>query len=188
MRSHISFLATIATFIAALAGASSVAHAGGDERAPAPTSRTGSASAWRSIAYDDALTTARCVGDPRTPVCAVETVYGCFVRGGEMCRNIIADADFAEVFAQRGHSNDVIYFRVLRLRHSHPQDRLFHPRFDVDEFLRPRTTDVIVTVHRRICRLPGPTCERGKPLTMHFLMRRFGSHWKMISGTSERLD
>ena len=97
MHSHRFLVAVIAALVAALAGVPGFAHAGGDERAPSPTSRIGSASAWRTIAFDDALTTARCVGDPRTPVCAVETVYGCFVRGGEMCRNIIADADFAEV-------------------------------------------------------------------------------------------
>ena len=191
MHSHRFFVAVIAALVAALAGGSSVAHAGGDERAPSPTGRTGSASAWHAIAYDDALTTAKCVGDLRTPVCAVETVYGCFIRGGDLCRRAIKVAELAESFAVENRSNRIIRYKVRRIRVARADEPLFQPTPDKngeDTALWSLPGDVIVTVHRRMCQLPGPMCERGRPLTQHFLVRREDGLWRMIIGTAELLD
>ena len=188
MRRHISFLATIATFIAALAGASSVAHAGGDERAPAPTSRTGSASAWRSIAYDDALTTARCVGDPRTPVCAVETVFACLVRRGDLCRKVIETPEDAETYArQRPHFYDIVWYRVIKAWRVPPPEDWALKGYPVGPY-KPRRGDRHVVIHRMKCRIDFPRCNLDRPETMRFLLRHVGQEWKAIGWTTDRLD
>lgn len=35
---------------------------------------------WHTMTHDDATTTSKCVGNPITPLCAVETIRACFVR------------------------------------------------------------------------------------------------------------
>ncbi|WP_155801730.1 hypothetical protein [Magnetospirillum molischianum] len=42
---------------------------------------------WHALTQDDATTESKCIGNPVTPLCAVETVIACFVRGSdELCR------------------------------------------------------------------------------------------------------
>jgi hypothetical protein len=35
---------------------------------------------WRVMTQSDAISTSRCIGDPKTPLCAIETVEACIVR------------------------------------------------------------------------------------------------------------
>jgi hypothetical protein len=35
---------------------------------------------WRKLTHDDATTDSRCIGDPKTPLCAIETYFACFLR------------------------------------------------------------------------------------------------------------
>jgi hypothetical protein len=42
--------------------------------------------AWRWVTQDDATATSKCIGDPKTPLCAVETIIACFTRDeGTLC-------------------------------------------------------------------------------------------------------
>lgn len=64
----------ILSFVIMLLGASSLQAQEIDELLadiPAPDE-------WRFISIDDA--TSKCIGDPKTPLCAVETVIACFAR------------------------------------------------------------------------------------------------------------
>ena len=39
------------------------------------------------MTQDDTTTSSKCIGDPKTPLCAVETVIACFIRGDDdLCR------------------------------------------------------------------------------------------------------
>lgn len=35
---------------------------------------------WRKLTHDDATTDSRCIGNPKTPLCAIETYIACFLR------------------------------------------------------------------------------------------------------------
>lgn len=35
---------------------------------------------WRKLTHDDATTDSRCIGHPKTPLCAIETYFACFLR------------------------------------------------------------------------------------------------------------
>ncbi len=188
MRSHLSLLAAIATLIASLAGAPGLAHAGGDERAPPPTGRTGSASAWRAIAYDDAHTTARCVGDPKTPVCAVETILACFIRAGNFCRQVIATAELAERLARmQPRPHHLSRYRIAgAVRGLIPPGSIFEGRPSDSRAIR--RGDIYVTVFEIPCAIDEPDCVWDRHYTMHFWTRRIANQWMVIRWTTERLE
>jgi hypothetical protein len=42
---------------------------------------------WRVMGQDDEHSTSRCIGNPDTPLCAIETIIACFVRkNNELCK------------------------------------------------------------------------------------------------------
>jgi hypothetical protein len=70
--------------LAALALASAVAPLDGKSASAAADA------AWRQVSQDSA--TSRCIGDPKTAVCAVETVIACVVRReAQLCRIAAVD-------------------------------------------------------------------------------------------------
>ena len=188
MRRHLSLLAAFAALIAALGIAPGFAHAGGDERSPAPTSRTGSASAWHAIAYDDALTTAKCVGDLRTPVCAVETVFACILRSGEICQKVIQPADSRAYFAaRRSYPRDLIRYRVTR-EHRVPPVPNWAITDDRHDPRAPWRGDVVVIVESVDCTIEEPDCSWDRPWIKRFLTRNLGHGWRVVTWTTDRLD
>jgi hypothetical protein len=72
----IKSLALLAILIGATAGA---AFAGGDPDLPAPSRR----GEWRMLTSHDETTTSQCIGNPETPLCAVESLLACLWRRDE---------------------------------------------------------------------------------------------------------
>ena len=70
-------------------GLVSTGHAGGEVAVSAPDANADvlapptakpKPARWRIMTMEDATSTSRCIGDPRTPLCAVETLMACFIR------------------------------------------------------------------------------------------------------------
>jgi hypothetical protein len=73
---------------------------------------------WRRLGRDDAESTSRCIGRPRTPLCAVETLLACFQRGQiELCRMVDDEADqYAEVFTSPADPARRLFYRIVGTR------------------------------------------------------------------------
>lgn len=47
---------------------------------------------WRALTLDDETSTSKCIGDPKTPLCALETTRACFWRAlSRLCRKVEVD-------------------------------------------------------------------------------------------------
>jgi hypothetical protein len=79
------------TSLAATLIAANMSLAGGDADLPAPDPP----GHWRYITQDAERTTSQCIGDPKTPLCAMETVWACYVRNkAEFCAIVGVITDF----------------------------------------------------------------------------------------------
>ena len=83
-----------------------------DEPELPPLSQPGQ---WNYVTQDDAASSSHCIGRPRTPLCAVETLLGCFQRGRiELCRMVDDGADqYAQVFASPVDPGLYLAYRIV---------------------------------------------------------------------------
>lgn len=70
---------------------------------------------WRIITRSDATSSSRCLGRPATPLCAVETLLACFLRGRfELCRQVDHGAqEYAEIFTAPSDLSKYLAYRVV---------------------------------------------------------------------------
>jgi hypothetical protein len=70
---------------------------------------------WRTVGQNDATSSSRCIGQPTTPLCAVETLLACFQRGQlDLCRMVDDGAEqYAQVFATPVDPGKRLTYRVV---------------------------------------------------------------------------
>jgi len=146
---------------------------------PAPTAAKPKPARWRVMTLDDATSTSRCIGDPKTPLCAAETLMACFIRRQVQLCTISHGYPPSEAgqfhISKPGPSYRTEY-RVVRLHVVSDKD----PKLILDvEWLKPR--DIEITVYRRYCLMPRSSCI-GEPVDGYsYVARRDGDRWRITA-------
>ncbi len=143
---------------------------------------------WRMLGPDDQDTTSKCIGKPKTPICAVETVLACFVRGdNSLCRgatiderpirHVIGGFQFATYrFVGSAKVGGKGWWRVVESRFGG------HYRSILSQ---AKAGDLAVFVHSLPCRTQRNCIEMyRKSPPMLYAVRRVGSAWTVVDTTT----
>ena len=165
-------------------GLVSTGHAGGEVAVSAPDANADvlapptakpKPARWRIMTMEDATSTSRCIGDPRTPLCAVETLMACFIR--RQVRLCTISEGLPESEAGQFHLSPLgpsyrTEYRVLRFRIIGNNDQLLNLNV---EWLKPGDVDMFIFV--RSCLMPRSSCI-GEPVQRYnYVVRRDGNGW-----------
>jgi hypothetical protein len=168
-------LALLATCLLMLIAAPGLALAqAGDPILPPPDPP----GVWRKLTREDASTSSTCIGNPVTPLCAVETYWACFIRRQpELCDMVEAGVrPLPEVTWSSDRRQD---YRVVYARRPSPLDPVDRA---TEGDMKPQPGDVVLGLMRRTCYGPADSdadCEIGvetEPPHVHML-RRQGNLW-----------
>ena len=133
---------------------------------------------------DDTTTSSKCIGDPKTPMCAVETVLACLSRAdNELCRIGMGLESVYEM--THGFLHLPTLYRVARREIL--TDRRFPWKPERDLPWRPgeigmRPGDVRVDIDSRMCEkgreISAAACDREPRIA--YIVRRQGESWAVI--------
>jgi len=167
-------LALLATYALMLLAAPSFAQAS-DPILPPPDPP----GMWRKLTLDDATTTSTCIGNPVTPLCAVETYWACFLRREpELCDMVQAGV---RPQSKGPHIRPDIRedYRITYARRPSPLDPVDRA---TEGNMKPQAGDVVIGIITRLCFGPiddDADCTPGvenDPPYVHML-RRQGDIW-----------
>ena len=134
---------------------------------------------WRKITHDDSTSDSTCIGNPVTPLCALETYFACFQRS----RNDFCDLVEAGVRFDAKRKLPATNYREYRILYARRPSRLDPVNRATEGPLKPLAGDVIIAVFERNCyseTLPGiPPCSIGvedEPPNV-YMMRKQGDRW-----------
>ena len=136
-------------------------------------SHTGKSPRWRTLTDSDETTTSKCIGKPVTPICAVETFFGCFNRKQiELCRKAFRDGgsdifDLGPPFPNFKTEYTIIKYQMIR---------------EVPAILRggkyeKRPGDARVDIVSRWCRVTRNTCTGQLSTSFAYFTRHIGHQW-----------
>jgi hypothetical protein len=142
---------------------------------------------WRILGPDDKDTTSKCIGKPKTPICAVETFLACFVRDDEsLCGN-------SAIYERPSrHTLRRVPFAAYRFVGSTRVGgrgwwRTVESRFGGHYrsiLARARLGDLAVFVHSVPCHTPRNCIEMWrKSPPMLYAVRREGAIWRIVDNT-----
>jgi hypothetical protein len=133
---------------------------------------------WRYITLNDTTTTSKCVGDPRTPLCAVETIRACFLRRDDRLCMKVRDEPAFEHIKPFANSVDIvgIRYRVLSATRVGPPDIPKRAKTGRYAWL---AGDVSMKVDIRQCRRTLANCNDPEPVEQ-FDVRKVDGRWKVI--------
>jgi hypothetical protein len=122
---------------------------------------------WRLLTQSDGSSTSRCLGAPRTALCAVETLLACFQRGRfDLCRLVDDKAgEYATVFATPVDTAKSLAYRIVEAR------RLAVP---------PGET-VVITVQQQEFSGKLPATEMSGPPSVFLLRQRSDGSWEILN-------
>lgn len=165
--------ALLATYFLTLIAAPSIAQAS-DPILPPPDPP----GLWRKLTHDEATTTSTCIGNPVTPLCAVETYWACFLhRRPELCDMVAAGVRPLEVVPKVPDLWEE--YRVLYARQPSPRDPV-DPATEGN--MKPQPGDVVIGLLRRSC-LGPPDDETSCTLNVEtqpphvHMLRKQGKFW-----------
>jgi hypothetical protein len=136
---------------------------------------------WRVMTYDDATSTSRCIGDPRTPLCAIETHMACFFRRQPplcpLAHGLPESAvnKFNVARPDRRVAALKIEYRVLRIHQVKSPD----PRL-ARNINPPAPGDIEVRVIDRSCSSVRSTCGGERTYEYYFRTRHTADGWRII--------
>lgn len=133
---------------------------------------------WRKLTHDQATTTSTCIGNPVTPLCAVETYWACFLhRRPELCDMVGAGVRPLEVVPKVPDLREE--YRVLYARRHSPLDPVDRA---TEGNMKPQPGDVVIGLILRSCLGPPEdefSCTLNvetQPPHVHTL-RKQGNFW-----------
>ena len=140
---------------------------------------------YRIMTRDDATSTSTCIGNPVTPMCAVETVMACFERSNdELCR-IGQGLDQTPGVVSGMEKYGFLLYRVVRREVVTDRRFPWPPRRDLLD--RPGEPSVqagdvrIDTIEKPCSSISTPeTCGSTWGDRRTFIIRRENSHWSVI--------
>ena len=138
--------------------------------------------AWRKITHDCATTDSKCIGNPVTPLCAIETYFACFLRREpDYCDIVEAGVRPSPQVGRTQDAHDE--YRIVYARRPSPLDPLDPATEGTARWL---PGDVIIGFMRRPCiklHTGDYNCAIGvesDPLFVH-IVRKQGDHWVYVS-------
>jgi hypothetical protein len=151
---------------------------------------------WRIMGHDDAASSSKCVGNPITPLCAIESIIACFEReDGELCR-IGMGLDERPFFDDRQPKQKTYRYRRYRvvafkrfqsgnlppLRHLPPAVADNLPSWDTKERRAYQPGDGHVVVLAGDCWRDGATCSHLSEFNLYtYHVRQAGARWAVIN-------
>ncbi|MDK9722141.1 MAG: hypothetical protein OEL53_13270 [Rhodospirillales bacterium] len=127
---------------------------------------------WHLMTHDDATSTSQCIGDPKTPLCAIETVLACFLRHNDhLCRIGTGNPDFPEgiksivqpAYTQRYWVAAAEFVTANK------------PSYAKVRYLKPHVGDIAVRIHDAPCY--DQKCYKPVGPPAIYLVRRNGDKW-----------
>jgi hypothetical protein len=136
------------------------------------------------MTWDNATSSSNCIGDPKTPMCAVETVLACFVRGDHSLCQIGMGLDRDPGLGGEGPGDKMIY-KIIRSGFLSGEQYPWRPGRDLS--WRPggidmQAGDVRIDVVDRDC--PGEVSEKAcSPALFEiaYILRRQEGRWAVIT-------
>lgn len=132
---------------------------------------------WHRVTRSDDTTESKCIGNPVTPICAIETYLACFQRlQPELCR--LVNAGVEPVSKEFG---PVLYWAEYRVVYARRPSKLNPVEPATEGWLKPQPGDILIGVMRRSCFVSytNPDCAIGvenEPLGV-FMTRKVGDYW-----------
>jgi hypothetical protein len=154
---------------------------------------------WRLMTQDPDTTSSKCVGDPKTPLCAVETIRACFIRYDDHLCRIGMDVDHrVENFALH-HANEYEKNRIVAVKRISAQDlRLSDtdPKYTHDPDYAPwawKVGDLKLVLQYIPCWKKGggfkrDFCGTHIGATTIYVVRKEGAHWRVVDWDTPRID
>jgi hypothetical protein len=137
----------------------------------------------RVMTHDDATSTSKCVGNPVTPLCAVETMIACFERkDGELCR-IGMNVERKPFFANNEPQPRPYHFRKYRVLSAKRCDaKNPPPQWFTREHGQCRPDDVRVVVLEQTCWRDPERCDPvDSSDRFTYVVRRAADYWFVIN-------
>lgn len=136
---------------------------------------------WRLMTQDPVSTTSRCVGNPKTALCAIETLLACALRADdELCR-IAKDLPEVEYAGGRATPGDYTKYRVVAAKRLAGTD--IPPWQPHDELWSWKPGDLRIAVLELDCNSGyRPPCGKRNysvPPTP-YVVRKVRDHWRVV--------
>lgn len=162
-------------FLLVIAMASNVYAAGHDSDIPKPDPK----GYWRIVTMDNATSTSKCIGDPKTPICAIDTLWAAFNRQDPNLYEMVA-RDPAPPWKYPPPSDSFDKYRIAsakRLRLGDLKEQQQASR-DIQEGPPWKIGDVKIVI--QICGR-RPACDNYPYSYMTYIVRSDRSGWKFVT-------
>ena len=152
---------------------------------------------WRIITQDDKTGTSDCIGEPVSPVCAIDTIRACGVRHKhELC--LIAWGDNPakkqdDFFYTKPTPGRYTKYRIVSVRQAKPKDAGKLPMPNPTQWrkiTKIQEGDILISMQRASCYFldnaftpsPNDSCDVFEPLNMPsiFVLRKVYKAWVVV--------
>ena len=143
---------------------------------------------WHIMTADPATTTSTCVGNPKTGLCAVETILACsFRHDDELCRIAMGGSERIGLFNHAKMPGDLVKYRVIVASWLEPEDL---PPVDHDWTRLVGTQfapwiwkvgDLSISIIMYYCEMDDPCPGKTDKYTpASFVLRKEADRWRVI--------
>lgn len=123
--------------------------------------------------------TSDCIGDPRTPLCAVETFVACWGRHDiTLCKRVLPKKIVISHF-NGDPLNEEYYVESQKTL----TERDMRPELRDAEWHRPGIVDIVL--QRRWCSIEMDDCANSEFYGFYYSVKQVGQEWQIISWTSD---
>ncbi|MDK9720705.1 MAG: hypothetical protein OEL53_05925 [Rhodospirillales bacterium] len=133
------------------------------------------------MTHDDATSTSQCIGDPKTPLCAIETVLACFVREErQLCLS--------------GMGVETVRFNFSKARPEYTQRYWVagvemvsdknKATYNKVRYLTPQLGDIAIKIHDAPCY--DQKCYKPVGPPAIYLVRKNGDKWMAVDWATPR--
>ena len=134
---------------------------------------------WHVLTQDDASSDSKCIGNPVTPLCAVETIHACFTRRDDGLCQIAMGLDHLPGLSLANKRPELSErYHVVSATEISKKKR---PPINGE---RPEVGDVILDVMQLYCR--AQKCEPAIGLPTSYLVRLVKGRWVVVTWETPR--
>lgn len=140
---------------------------------------------WRALTQDDSTTDSKCLGNPVTPLCAVETVMACRYRGiDELCRIGMGLSRPTGYGRKAWTLGNIERYRIVETATVGKSNKIQQAFIYPHVYLDLDIGDTVILVHTKYC----DDEECSGPAPTKYQLRRRGEQWTIIDWNSPRSD
>ena len=138
------------------------------------------------MAFDDAQTTSKCIGNPATPMCAIDTMQACWLRGDHHLCRIGLNLDHEPRYGGGApHPEDIYVYRVVKRKVLTKKTLPWKPEEVLERpgLLAPQEGDMEVDIWEVRCTkvIPPEGCDHNNYASVSgFIVRREGDRWTVL--------